>query len=108
MKFLKLEQVFEMSELRENILKWYPFKENSTVLEIGANTGEITGILTKKCYEVYSIEENKEQREKINQKYLSKENLKILSKMEEMEAGDVCILNSPCAPADVPVVKLVF
>lgn len=81
---MKLEQVFEMSELRENILKWYPFKENSTVLEIGANTGEITGILTKKCNEVYSVEENKEKREKISKRYSGKENLKILSKIEEI------------------------
>ena len=41
----KVENLLELSNLRENILNWYPFKENSRILEIEGNLGEITGVL---------------------------------------------------------------
>ena len=40
------------SEMRANIIKWYPFKENGELLEIGANYGEVTQGLVKKLKEV--------------------------------------------------------
>ena len=72
--FLKINNVLEESKLRENILSWYPFKSEATVLEIGANTGEITGVLCEKCSKVYSIEENQEKKKKIENRHKEKEN----------------------------------
>ena len=34
-----LENILTLSEIRENILSWYPFKENTSILEIRANLG---------------------------------------------------------------------
>ena len=82
--FLKINNVLEESKLRENILSWYPFKSEATVLEIGANTGEITGVLCEKCSKVYSIEENQEKQKKIENRHKEKENLEIVSKIEEI------------------------
>ena len=37
---------YHFSPMRENILSWYPFRENAAVLEIGAGCGAVTGALT--------------------------------------------------------------
>ena len=31
-----IETISALSEMRKNIINWYPFKENSAILEIGA------------------------------------------------------------------------
>ena len=43
---------YHFSPLRENILAWYPFCKDNSVLEIGAGCGAITGMLCQKCGEV--------------------------------------------------------
>ncbi len=45
---------YHFSPERENILNWYPFHENASVLEIGAGCGAVTGVLTRKCRSVVS------------------------------------------------------
>ena len=85
---MKLEEVLENSKLRENILSWYPFKNNASVLEVGANQGEITGILCKKCSKVCCIEANKENQEKIEDKYKNCDNLDILSGIDEIKENE--------------------
>ena len=85
---MKLDEVLEKSKLRENILSWYPFKNNASVLEIGANVGEITEILCKKCDKVYSIEEDSEKQNVIENRYKEKENLRIISKIEEIPENE--------------------
>lgn len=55
----KFPVVYHLSHLRENILNWYPFKEDDTVLEIGAGCGAITGLLCRKCGKVVSAELSK-------------------------------------------------
>lgn len=84
---MKLEKVLEESKLRENILSWYPFKDEAVVLEIGANKGEITGILCEKCKNVYSVEENLERQKIIENRHKEKDNLEILSKIEQIPAN---------------------
>ena len=44
------------STARTNILSWYPFREGSTVLEVGAGMGAVTGMLCRQCARVVSIE----------------------------------------------------
>ena len=48
--------VYHFSKVRENILKWYPFKKDASVLEIGAGCGAITGMLCEKAGKVTSVE----------------------------------------------------
>ncbi len=48
--------VYHFSELRQNILNWYPFRKNAKVLEIGAGCGALTGLLCRKCASVVAIE----------------------------------------------------
>lgn len=51
--------LYHLSPVRQNILAWYPFKENAEVLEIGSGCGAITGILSEKAKSVTCIELSK-------------------------------------------------
>ena len=44
--------------MRANLLEWYQFEENSTLLEIGAETGAMTGLFAKRVQKVISLEIN--------------------------------------------------
>ena len=48
--------IYHLSEVRKNILAWYPFREHCTILEIGAGCGAITGLLCEKADKVVSVE----------------------------------------------------
>lgn len=48
--------LYHLSPLRENILNWYPFKADASILEIGAGCGAITGLLCRKGKSVTSVE----------------------------------------------------
>lgn len=76
------EEIYEypksMNSIRKNLLNWYPFKENATVLEIGANCGEITKFLCDNCRKVTTIEFSKKKAEKIQNSIKEKDNLEII------------------------------
>ena len=46
----------KLSSIRTNILNWYPFDAESTILEIGNNCEEIDEFLKAKCKKVVLIE----------------------------------------------------
>lgn len=41
--------LYHLSDVRENVLEWYDFDPNASVLEIGAGCGAITGLLCRRC-----------------------------------------------------------
>ena len=50
---------YHLTHVRKNILNWYPFKKDSSVLEIGCGLGAITGTLCQKCGKVTAVELSK-------------------------------------------------
>ena len=48
--------LYHFSDIRENLLEWYPFSKNGTTLEIGAGCGAMTGLLCRKTEHVTSVE----------------------------------------------------
>lgn len=89
--------VYHLSPVRENILNWYPFDPEGTVLEIGAGCGAITGMLCTKVKQVVAVDLSK-RRASINyERNLDKENLEIyVGNLNDMEFGqtfDYIILN---------------
>lgn len=44
------------SQLRQNILNWYPFKKHCSILEIGGGCGALTGMLCQRAAHVTSCE----------------------------------------------------
>lgn len=67
-----------LSNIRNNLVYAYDFEPDSTVLEIGAHLGEITGALCEKCAKVISVEPNETKAKAILQRYSDKENLDII------------------------------
>ena len=51
--------LYHLSAVRENILNWYPFRKEQTVLEVGAGCGAITGVLADRLKKVTAIELSK-------------------------------------------------
>lgn len=87
-KYKNTDEVFEkdirwpvfyhLTPIRKNILNWYPFKEDSEVLEIGAGMGAITGTLCEKCKSVTCVELSKNRASSIAVRNEDKENLEII------------------------------
>lgn len=69
---------YHLTDIRENIINWYPIEENAEVLEIGAGCGAISGILAEKAKKVTAIDLSKK-RSMINAyKNQDKSNLEIV------------------------------
>lgn len=89
--------IYHLSYLRENILNWYPFSPNCSVLEIGAGCGAITGLLCNRLKNVISVELTK-RRATINfERNKDKDNLEIfvgnLNNMKFDKKFDYIVLN---------------
>ena len=67
-----------LSNIRNNLVYAYDFEPDSTVLEIGAHLGEITGALCEKCAKVISVEPNEARARAILKRYSDKDNLDIV------------------------------
>ena len=51
--------LYHLSEVRTNILNWYPFEAGAHVLEVGAGCGAITGTIAEKARKVTAIDLSK-------------------------------------------------
>lgn len=51
--------LYHLSNIRENLLEWYDFKEDGTLLEIGSGCGALTGLFCRKVKSVTAIELSK-------------------------------------------------
>lgn len=51
--------LYHMSDLRENLLEWYPFESGAELLEIGAGCGALTGLFSRRVKKVTCIELSK-------------------------------------------------
>lgn len=74
----KIKNVLALSKIRENIVSWYGFKKDATILELNANYGEITGFLCEKAKRVVAIEASKKYATVIEKRHASKENLELM------------------------------
>ena len=70
--------LYHLSEVRTNILNWYPFEKNAHVLEVGAGCGAITGAIAEKVEKVVAVDLSKK-RSMINAyRNKDKDNLEIM------------------------------
>lgn len=51
--------LYHLSDIRENLLEWYPFRKNAKILEIGSGCGALTGFLSRRAKSVTCIELSK-------------------------------------------------
>lgn len=66
------------SGVKENLLNWYEFKENSSLLEIGSGFGELTNLFVKKLQNVVGIEESLTKAKILEEKFKEQENLEMI------------------------------
>jgi len=64
---------------RKHILDWYPFNKKGKLLEIGAGTGAVTGLLTDRVKEVTALELSPIRSEILAYRLRDKNNLKVIS-----------------------------
>lgn len=70
--------IYHLSNVRKNVVNWYPFKKNSTILEVGAGMGAITSELCKHAKRVTSIELSKKRATAIAERNKNTDNLEII------------------------------
>ncbi|KAF6634912.1 methyltransferase [Paenibacillus sp. EKM208P] len=89
--------VYHLSPLRHNILNWFPFSSDCTILEIGAGCGALTGLLCEHASRVVAIELTKRRAEINYERHRHYDNLEILvcdfQKVPEDLKFDYIIIN---------------
>lgn len=89
--------LYHLSPVRENILNWYPFREEGVCLEIGSGCGAISGLLCDRMKKVVSVELSKRRADINFARHQGKENLEImvgnLNDMVFPEKFDYVVLN---------------
>lgn len=73
--------VEKLASIRANVLNWYPFKYQGSILEVGTLYKQVTQMLQEKCEEVVSIKNIKEKNDKTNKKF----DYVLLNSVEEQE-----------------------
>lgn len=69
--------LYHLSHLRENLTEWLPVGPEDTVLEFGADTGQLTGGYLKKAGQVVCLEESMSRSRILAKRYQDVENLTV-------------------------------
>ena len=77
-EYKDLAYFYLLTPIRQNILNWYPFDKNASVLEIGPGAGTITGMLCDRVKSVTVVEASKRRGELIYYRHNNKDNLNIM------------------------------
>ena len=77
-EYKDLAYFYLLTPIRQNILNWYPFDKNASVLEIGPGAGTITGMLCDRVKSVTVVEASKRRGELIYYRHNNKDNLNII------------------------------
>lgn len=70
--------LYHFSSIRRNLLEWYSFESNGSLLEIGAGCGAMTGLFSEKVASVTAIELSKRRSEINANRHSDKNNIKIV------------------------------
>lgn len=75
------ETFYHLSRMREGVLNWYDFGEKTSVLEIGAELGAITGLLCSRCASVVAYEPNETKAKAVRSRYQAWDNLEVVERI---------------------------
>ncbi|MBR6402644.1 MAG: hypothetical protein IKS48_04610 [Eubacterium sp.] len=73
------EYIYNLSNIRRNLLDWYEFHKDATLLEIGAECGALTGLFLERVSKVVSYEEDEQKAEVLKERFGKNPNLTILT-----------------------------
>jgi 2-polyprenyl-3-methyl-5-hydroxy-6-metoxy-1,4-benzoquinol methylase len=82
--------LYHLSPIRRNILDWFDFDKDASVLEIGAGVGVITEMLLQKCKTVTACEASERKRDILMKRFKKDDQeLEIVSGLKDLtEAGN--------------------
>lgn len=89
-----MKEYLRDTPLRESLLNWYEWKRDSIVLELNAEYGALTGLLSRSCKEVISLVNSEEERDYIQNRYAERDNVRVFLAEEWKQS------NSPNAEFD--------
>lgn len=69
---------YYLTNIRKNIINWYPMKKDASILEVGAGMGAITRELCQKGKKVVSVELSKRRATAIANRNKNQENLEVI------------------------------
>ncbi len=83
----------KISEIKTNIINWYNFKQNSSILQIGVENKEITNYLNKKANKLTIAYFEQEEKDMLNKE--TKSNSVYINELEKDELYDyVCLIGT--------------
>ncbi|WP_367566833.1 class I SAM-dependent methyltransferase [Lacrimispora sp.] len=53
-----VDYLYALSDIRENLLEWYEFDQNASLLQIGSDYGALTGLYSRRVKEVTVLDPN--------------------------------------------------
>lgn len=69
---------YHLTNTRRNLLNWYPFRKDASVLEIGCGCGAITGLLCDCCRKVTAVELSRRRATATQLRCREKDNLEVI------------------------------
>ena len=69
---------YHLSPERRNLLEWFPFRSNATLLEVGAGCGALTGLFCERVKRVVAVELSRRRARITAERYPDTSNLEIL------------------------------
>ena len=80
---------YHLTNIRKNLLNWYPFQGEENVLEIGSGCGAITTLLCEKCRKVTAVELSKRRATATRLRCREKDNLEVIvGNLNDIEFGE--------------------
>ena len=73
----KLEYLYALAPLRENLLEWYEFRKGGRLLQAGADFGALTGLYLRKTGSVTVLDESEESLEVVRRRYRGETGLRL-------------------------------
>lgn len=81
--------LYHLSPIRRNLLDWIEIGDDSSVLEIGAGCGAVTGVFCEKAKHVTAVELSKVRAEVIANRYKNHNNLEIIvGNLNDIDFGE--------------------
>lgn len=71
-----VQYLYALSDLRENLLEWYDFDPNASLLQIGSDYGALTGLYSRKTARVTVLEESPGKMEVSRLRYPNSDNVR--------------------------------
>lgn len=91
----KVEYLYALSELRENLLEWYEFKKEASLLQVGADFGALTGLFSRRVKNVVVMDERDENLEVVKKRFERTDNVHCVKGSPELWGKDAELPERP-------------